>query len=130
MPKRELGEDFAEEREATETGTRSEETEPEQDFTDKLAEILTELEQGRGSKVVTANAPRLWALFEALDDDDERRAAFYANIGADFDNSDGEINRSALLKYLVRLALEEHDADLVASLKQAKDEVEGTDDLL
>lgn len=117
-------------REATEKGARSGETAPEQDFSDKLAGTLKEIEGNRGSRVVTANAPRLWALLETLDDNDERRAEFYENIGSDFDNSDGEINRSALLKHLVRLALEEHDADLVTSLKRAKAEAEATDDLL
>lgn len=125
--KKEIENEF---RDQTDMGARSGETAPEQDFTDDLVAVLEGLESGRGSKVVTANAPRLWALLEALDENDERRAEFYENIDSDFDNSDGEINRSALLKHLVRLALEDHDPELIASLKRAKNEAEESDDLL
>lgn len=117
-------------RDATEKGARSGETDPEKDFTDKLAEIIAKKEDDRGARVVTANAPRLWALFEALDEDDDRRAEFYENIGSDFDNDKGEIVRSALLKHLVLIALKDRDADLVESLKRAKDEAEDSTDLL
>lgn len=122
-----LAEEFEEEYNATNMDSKAEDTDPIQGFTDTLVNVL---EGEHGSKVVTANAPRLWALLEALDENDDRRAEFYENIGSDFDNSDGEINRSALLKYLVLLALKDHDDDLVNSLKRAKDETEDTTDLL
>lgn len=117
-------------REKTEGGNRAEGTDPEQSFEDHLTDALKEAEENRGSKVVTANAPRLWALLKALDEDDGRRATFYENVGEELDNSDGKMNRSAVLKHLVLLALQENDPDLVHSLKQAKNEVESSADLL
>lgn len=107
-------------REATETGKRSEETAPEQDFADKLADTLGEIKNNRGSRVVTANSPDLWALFHTLDENPERRRELFENLDLEVPADDKGMNRSAVLKRLVRVGLEESDEDLLESLKEAK----------
>lgn len=107
-------------REATESGTRGEETAPATDFTDRLTETLTEIEGSRGSRVVTANAPDLWALLHTLDDDHDRRREFFENIDLPAPESDEDMNRSAVLKRLVRIGLQEADEDLLGAVKEAK----------
>lgn len=107
-------------REATESGTRGEETAPAKEFPDKLADTLSEIEDNRGSRVVTANSPDLWALFNTLDENPDRRRELFENLDLDVPDDDKAMNRSAVLKRLVRVGLSEADEDLLNSLKEAK----------
>ena len=118
----------AEFRDGTETGDRVEDTEPEKPLSDQLAETLEEIEGNRGSHVVTANSPDLWALLTVLDENPERRAEFFERFN--LSDADGKMNRSAVLKRLVEHGLRSTDPELLDVLQEAKQKQEQSDGVL
>ena len=115
-------------RDETTTGTRAENTDPEKSLSDQLAETLKEIEGNRGSHVVTANSPDLWALLTVLDENPERRAEFFERFN--LSDADGKMNRSAVLKRLVEHGLRASDPDLLDAIQEAKQKQDQSDGVL
>lgn len=109
-------------REATQSGTRGDDTPAETDFVEDLAALFEDDSKGRGSMVVTANDPSLWMIFTALDANDKRRKEFCENIGIEYD--DDRLNRSAAVKALVRIGIEHGDSQLHDEANEAKNEAD------
>lgn len=103
-------------RKDTESGSKLDETEAEQEFVDTLADTLDTIENAR-SHTVTANDPELWALFEALNRDDDRRKEFCEAVGIEHDER--ALNRSGAVRELVRAGVREMDSELAAEMNEA-----------
>ena len=59
-------------REATEGGSKIENTDPEQEFVERLVDELEAMDNSQGNLNLTVNDPEIWALFHALENDDDR----------------------------------------------------------
>lgn len=116
---------FDEFKESTDTGTRAEETDAEKTFVDILAEHIHAAEAEPRSRTVTANDPRLWALFKALDEDDDRRREFCNALEIDYNEK--ALNRSGAVRELIRVGIEEADDDLDAEMAKAVKKNESDD---
>lgn len=104
-------------REATETGSKLDETDAEKSFVDTLVDCLDTYGDDARGRTVTANDPRLWVMFKALDADDDRRKEFCDELGIEYDPSG--LNRSHAVRELIRAGIKETDPDLDEEMRQA-----------
>ena len=102
-------------REATEGGSKIEDTDPEQEFVELLVEELEAVDNSQGNLNLTVNDPDMWALFHALEKDDDRYREFRENLGVD---SEG-VSRATVLRALLRRGVADADGQLADEMREA-----------
>lgn len=102
-------------REATEGGSKIEDTDPEQEFVELLVEELEAMDNSRGNLNLTVNDPDLWALFHALEKDDDRYRAFRKKLGVDPEG----VSRAVVLRALLRRGVADADGKLADEMREA-----------
>jgi hypothetical protein len=102
-------------REATEGGSKIEDTDPEQEFVELLGEELESMDNSRGNLNLTVNDPEMWALFQALEKDDERYRAFREELSVDLESE----SRGVVLRALLRRGVADADGQLADEMREA-----------
>ena len=102
-------------REATEGGSKIEDTDPEQEFVERLVDELEAMDNSRGNLNLTVNDPEMWALFHALEKDDDRYRAFREKLGVDPEG----VSRAVVLRALLRRGVADADGQLADEMRKA-----------
>jgi hypothetical protein len=102
-------------REATEGGSKIENTDPEQEFVERLVDELEAMDNSQGNLNLTVNDPEMWALFHALEKDDDRYRAFREQLGVDPEG----VSRAVVLRALLRRGVADADGQLADEMRKA-----------
>jgi len=109
-------------RKQTSTGNRLEADDPtaQPEFIDALVAALDEIDSGELSETVTAYDPKLAAVLQALEDDDQLEDVF-TQLQETYNGEAGLNNpsRSAIIRLAVRVGLQEGTADVIGELREA-----------
>jgi len=118
----EIDEKLSEMREEESKGNRLDRDDPQSqyDFVDALEEALGAIDDGDGSDTITAYDPRLAAVLQALESEDQMEDIFHQLQDAyDGDAGIADPSRSAIIRLAVRVGLQEGTKDVLDDLEEA-----------